>query len=414
MPITKEQIDELLQRPDTLQAKSLLDDLKLELGAEGLSGDIKKQYEQWQVLLQFLALPLLPFEDVKELLSAHAVVAIQSEEIDLVDLLTQVLIPYQGTNIDNYKRELFEALEQSEEQLGDVQVRLPDNTLLSSTVGSWLTLHVAKVGRGRKKAAENLQYFAQEKSIAKLDAENRGALRKLLQLYNLLQPMPLDDERLFQLDDSDFWWGVDVPFQYQGLMVTEDDQVVDEATFVKLQREAVAAPTPTAPRPGVPRRALPTARPGAPGEPRVPVPPPAKVKFDIKVALEQHPTVGEIVLTDSPFVDEQGAPKQPTVRAWLQDYARVAGLDYHTLQEREAYFFESQNAKALSDPEKSKLRMVLQSFDDGRQLTFSENFMAIQFKTPRERVEGIRMQALFEQRMKPQPPASSPSDVRSR
>lgn len=399
MAVTKEQIQQLLQSHDPTQAFALFRELQMDLEGDRIAKDERNEAERWLVVLQLLSIPLLPLEKVCEVLKNYVGFAIKHPDIDVVDLLGQHFAPYAGPGVDRYKQEVFQALEESKEKLGDFEITLPDGKTVPATVGGWLALHVAKVGRGRKKKNDSISYAAQDRSVAKLGGEEKRIVRELIRLYNLLQPLPLDDERLLKLGDEDVWWGVDMPIGYKGLLLTRDDQVIDEATYVKMQRSKAfadegkgslapsATSTSATPAGSVPSLAPSPIRSRAESVKtssdiarRAESPSLGVVRLDIKRALEKDPHVGDIRVSSAPFTNADGHPTAPTVRAWLQDYTRLAGLDYHTLREREAYFFESTNAKALSAEEKTNIKAVLQSFDDGRALPFTNGFRAIDFR----------------------------------
>lgn len=373
MPIAKQQVEDAVRNKEAIAAKELLDMLRQEREGGNLSNEQQQAYAKWEPQLQLIALPRLPFDEIHSFLRSSADYMLRQQNVDPESILQQILVPHSGEGLDAIKQGLYQALEQSTAPLGTIQITQEGGTQEPSTIGAWLRLHVSKVGRGRKTRSENLHYFAQDRNIGKLQQNERVELRKLLQLYNLLQPLPLDDARLSKLTENDIWWGVDAPEALRGMVETEDGQFLTtaEAAQQSQERAAQAQRAQAATASNTPSGGRSTSDIAPAGQS-------SAVRLDIKRALEKYPAAGDIVITEAPFVGPDGEQKG-TVRAWLRDYARVAGIDFHTLKEREAYFFQSEAAKTLTSQDKRNVRLVLQSFDDDLPLSFSSDISSIDF-----------------------------------
>lgn len=89
-------------------------------------------------------------------------------------------------------------------------------------------------------------------------------------------------------------------------------------------------------------------------------------------ALSLYPKLEDYILTKEPFTvvdDEEKDPQKGTVKNWIFDYhMNNRGKARRSITDRDNYLTESENAKNLSEKDRQKVLLVLESFDENTPL----------------------------------------------
>lgn len=89
-------------------------------------------------------------------------------------------------------------------------------------------------------------------------------------------------------------------------------------------------------------------------------------------ALSRYPKLEEYVLTQQPFSTAENADKEPekgTIKNWIFDYhMNNRGKARRSITDRDRYLSESKNTETLSEEDRQKVSLILESFDESTPL----------------------------------------------
>ena len=142
--------------------------------------------------LEFLVIPFLSTKEIFSLLRENLSAGLRVDDIDLTERITKKLLELDLSDRDNCKKELINALINSEEELiGPVTVG-PNKKI--RTVADWIKDYVGQVGSKNKTTLNEAQYFFQKSYFVKLKEAEKNVLKKLFKLYKFLGTSSLTPE----------------------------------------------------------------------------------------------------------------------------------------------------------------------------------------------------------------------------
>jgi len=105
-------------------------------------------------------------------------------------------------------------------------------------------------------------------------------------------------------------------------------------------------------------------------------------KLPIILALKKYEEVGkQIISTNFIKLNSHNSPVAPTIKNWLEDYIQKMGAQSHTSLERSEYLFNSENGKGLDNESRSKLSIILESYDKDKDLVIDKEEKKIIFNS---------------------------------
>ncbi len=84
----------------------------------------------------------------------------------------------------------------------------------------------------------------------------------------------------------------------------------------------------------------------------------------IKLALGKYPEIRDQILSDKPIkLSGKPYPVKGTIGNWIEDYYNIVGANNYDIMKRSRYLYNGENSKELSDYERKKLAILLNSLD---------------------------------------------------
>src|SRR3990167_6762127 len=230
--------------------------------------NLYRQYEELTLLYKFIALPILPPEEVEKLITQNLVAGLNIQDFDLRQALDAFLLTF-SSDLDMFQflDRLEKLLEKSEIQIGNAPLDTPSGSK-KSILANWIAEYLrSNVGRSERGSLEEISFVTKNKSVQQLSKEDRDVLKKVLEFYDWLK-FPKD------VVGADFVSPeLERAFKY---VADNADRIVDEIVAAEQQDPNIkdaGAPgsVPLAPRP-VRTESVPLARvlPAPPPPPRAP------------------------------------------------------------------------------------------------------------------------------------------------
>lgn len=245
-----------------------------------------------------------------------------------------------GTIEKNVQREkIKKAILQNTEKIG------------AYTIGQWLRLFDQAYNPDDRGDEEIMAFATSNPEFAKLTPPAQSAVKQIIHAYDTLISSQLVD--IYDL--------VDVERRFESGYVPSRMAAAPEAPYASY-REGYAAPASAAPFSL--DRMTPVERAPQPAPAR-PVAEPQITQLPFKRAVQKYPELNNQLIS-SHSIQPEGAPNpmQPTVRNWIRDYYDIMGTEKHSTIERSKYFYNSPNARMLSQVERQHLVDLIRSLED--------------------------------------------------
>ncbi|MDO8667756.1 MAG: hypothetical protein Q7K35_01505 [bacterium] len=142
--------------------------------------------------LEFLIIPFFSTKEIAGLLKEKLSAGLMIEDINLIERITKKLIEIDLGDRDNFKKELKNALINSQEQITKGVTAEQNKKIVS--VADWIKDYVSQVKGGSKINLSEAQYFYQKPYFVNLNEVEKNLLKKLFALYKFLDTSSLTPE----------------------------------------------------------------------------------------------------------------------------------------------------------------------------------------------------------------------------
>ena len=228
-------------------------------------------------------------------------------------------------------------------------------TISSAPIANWIRRYNLKFSTSTKKPDSFFEFLVNTKESGNINETDRISLMRILRIYDYLLLSPP-----FSMEDN----AVSAVLKYR---------LTPEKSLLEIKREIMSSASDDfGDQTATSRISL------------------AK-KIGLKSALQQHPEIGEQVISSSPLrIKSFDRPVRPSIRNWLYDYTSQLGQGPHDSMQRSNYLFRSGNTKNLSSTEREKLGIILKSFDENTPLSVDTENNEVVFEVHAEQLFNPR------------------------
>lgn len=180
-------VDDFVQSRSIGDAYYFSNKLQKILKETKIPNDILKIYQDFLLLLNFIAFPLLEDSAQKDLLSHHLLFS-QKHEIDLKDRIHFVFFPYFRGKRDREKLTgLLRAIENNDEKIGNLKINILGEEQVEPTIKNWISDYRASDKTNRGGALSIALYFSNGRNPQALPEDDQNLLQNIIIFYDWLR-----------------------------------------------------------------------------------------------------------------------------------------------------------------------------------------------------------------------------------
>jgi hypothetical protein len=326
----------------TGEALTVLKNLEEDLWREVFT---EKELAVLRIRMNWVAFPVIPEKEQMKLIAEHLLLPLYDGGFDLKKPfeIKQLLTPI-SIWPDETVPKLIETFLQNQEKIGDQPRKTKTGKEVLPTIEFWLKDYLDEYGMDKQESVAIMHYLSQSENVNTLNNKEKEVLKRLLLLF-------------------------------ESIKVFSIDQIFREVQKIAIkENQANAGARPSLPQPTKqPTTPFVFSQRSAPSLEKTETSGDLIAKRTIKQALESRPQIAAQEITSQPvlLLGKQD-PVRPTVQNWLLDYRSRFGISEHTAEDQKSFIEKSPNTKNLSEQERQRVFLVIDSYDNDSLLNVSE------------------------------------------
>jgi len=192
----KKEVADIVFYQDIDRALVLVEQIELKLGIqlddEKISAT-QDEYLGFLKILRFLSLPVLPEEEIKNLLQRHLADVLDVENFDIVERLERKFLVLPWDYRDQVKKDFQQALHNNSQRLTGKKIGA-EGREAPPTIANWLKNFVRNFGTEKVDKLKKVQYLTSDPNVSALNGREKAKVTNLLNLYISLKISSLSPE----------------------------------------------------------------------------------------------------------------------------------------------------------------------------------------------------------------------------